>query len=216
MPQSSESRPTFTLPRFLAWFAAGTVIAGCPISLLAWFYFLAETRWTHSAFVLPLAFGVAASEVSLLRAPWVRRSLVAGMSLIAVLAWATIGLTYWRWTLGAQQIQNLELLRAYGRILEGYKNTYGEYPDTLPQALPLVIYGKVVPGYDWWGYPVKYESKQGAYVLVSPGRGGLFDSTDPWQLRQRYAAAHQMISICGEWSADHVLSDLGVVQGCGK
>lgn len=111
------------------------------------------------------------------------------------------------------QINNLELFKAYARALEEYERANDSFPATL-EALERPLRSRILRplGKDHWGNPIHYESRGHAYVLVSLGRDGHSDGLDAWDLRE----ADVKQRICGDVDADQVRSDRGFHRACFK
>jgi hypothetical protein len=90
--------------------------------------------------------------------------------------------------------------------LEDYRKANGEYPRNYRDALPEEHRRFWSDGF---GYPLVYESRPDAFIIVSLGRDGRSDGTDYWELRQ---VGTQMRDVRGQFAADQVLSDRGWIQ----
>lgn len=117
------------------------------------------------------------------------------------------------WT---KQIRNLDLFRLYAACLNEYYQAHGTFPCSLSDATAGTKWLEVSRQSDVWGFPVHYESRGEAYILVSFGRDGRSEALDWWRLRELNDQSLEGRNTCFSWSADQVASDRGFHRCCGK
>jgi len=114
------------------------------------------------------------------------------------------------------QINNLETFKTYWSCLKAYHDRVGSYPDRLEEVRGSFHHSQVQFGTDWWGNPVKYESRGDGFILVGFGRDGIPDGLDPWRLRELKDPDRNACNTCGNSNTDQIMSDLGFHRACFK
>ena len=142
-----------------------------------------------------------------------RRAVVVSLVLV-VLAGAVVASGRSRIRRFEAQVNNLILFGGYHRQLRRHFDEHGFYPVDLSQIDPR--FTGALPGHDWWGNPVLYETNGTAFVLVSYGKDGVPDGVDYWEMREAPEYQDPPPEICGSWNSDQVSSDRGFHQYCGK
>lgn len=116
--------------------------------------------------------------------------------------------------LGARQVYNHARCQGIDACVRQYFETAGRFPLTLGEAVPQALRAgdQVLDG---WGHEFLYKSDGKTFLLVSYGRDGKSDGSD--YLALRASGNHPPgDSICGQYDADEVMSDVGWHRLCGK
>jgi type II secretory pathway pseudopilin PulG len=149
-----------------------------------------------------------------------KRFLLGVLILLAVLAAAYAAYRLHRMERYAQQLRNLATGRDIVNHLDNYKRTHGQFPLAINRNTfrSPRLQGDDNSLRDPWGHPYLYFSDGTWFILVSCGDDGVPDRTDYLQIRNEpeVKQRRQVYSICGKYSADQVLSDLGEHRMCGK
>ena len=136
---------------------------------------------------------------------------------LCLAALVIIGAGYWGWWSARafeDQINNLEAFKIYLECLQEQRRQLGAYPDSLNDIGECFQYVDVLNGKDWWGNPLRYESRGASFILVSYGRDGDPEKIEPWSLREE--GSDSLSTTCGDPNADQVASDLGFHRACTK
>jgi hypothetical protein len=140
--------------------------------------------------------------------------MAAGIVLLVLMA-ALVPLNHLR--LQFTQVGTYCDMTAFVMWLDEYHKENGQYPSSLPDALPDEYLG--LCGSDRWGNPYFYESSPEGFVLVSYGKQGEADLDDYCELRASLPdgtgdsrEVENAVNVLGQPEADQIVTDRGWYQ----
>jgi hypothetical protein len=119
---------------------------------------------------------------------------------------------------GLRQVKttaNIHIVCAY---LEEYRREHHTYPAELSTALPPTLSSDDRAAFltDAWGYPLHYQAREAAFILVSYGADHMPDGPDYWAIRSSFGNAAYKLEACHDPRSDIIASDIAFQRPCGK